>query len=109
KVEHDALADARHVVDERRHHGGSQHIDRPPGKTGAEQANDRVTAHEVADPHVRHDKDGAVVAHGRLSAKTSARAQPGLPPRRSRSMPLPPQAREIWAAFLLPLPAYGVR
>src|SRR5215831_7073590 len=36
-----------------------------------------MTAHEVANPHIWNDKDGAAVAHGRLSAKTSAGAQPG--------------------------------
>src|SRR5215467_1178749 len=36
-----------------------------------------MTAHEVADPHIWNDKDGAAVVHGRLSAKTSAGTQPG--------------------------------
>jgi hypothetical protein len=76
KVEHEALADPRHVVDKRRHRPGGQHVDRSLGKTLAQHANDRVAADEVADPHVGHDKDGTVVAHGRMSAKTSAAAQP---------------------------------
>jgi hypothetical protein len=35
-----------------------------------------VTADEVADPHVWDDKDGTAGAHGRITAKTSPRAQP---------------------------------
>src|SRR5262249_27733650 len=40
-------------------------------------------------------KDGAVVAHGRLSAKTSARAQPGPHPARWRGPTSPLQGEVI--------------
>ena len=86
QVEYDAPADAWHVVNERRNHCRGQHIDRPPGKSLAQQANDRVTAHEVADPHVGDDKDGTAGAHGRITAKTSPCAQPGRAGGRSKAM-----------------------
>ena len=49
QVPHDALAHPRHVVEQRRHHGGGQHVDWAAGD-------------EIADPHVGNEQDGRRVA-----------------------------------------------
>jgi hypothetical protein len=53
-----ALAYPRHVVEERRHHRGCQHVDRPGREALMQQLHDRVAANEIADPHVGHDQNG---------------------------------------------------
>ena len=48
-----------HVVDQRCHHRAGQQVDRPVGKTVAQEPNDRVAANEVADPGIGDDQDRA--------------------------------------------------
>ena len=62
QVEHDPLAHAGHVVEERRDHGGGQHVDRPVREALLEEPHHRVAAHEIADPHVGHDQDRSLAA-----------------------------------------------
>ena len=57
QVEHDAVADAGHVVEEGRHHGRGQHVDRAAREPLIEEADHAVAAHEIADPHIGHDQD----------------------------------------------------
>ena len=60
-VPDDALADPRHVVDERGAERGGEHVHRPVGKPPAQELNHGVAADEVADPHVRHQQDGGAI------------------------------------------------
>ena len=61
EVHHNGLAQPRHVVGQRRAQGGRQHVNRPRRETRLQEFHDRVAAHEVADPHVRHDQNRASV------------------------------------------------
>ena len=56
----DALAHARHVVEQRRDHSAWS-ARRPGGcgKRALQQLDHRVAAHEIADPHVGHEQDRA--------------------------------------------------
>src|SRR5262249_14411037 len=57
QVGDDALAHARHIVEQRRDHRGRQDVDRGAWKSLLQQLNDGVAANEVADPHVGYDQN----------------------------------------------------
>jgi hypothetical protein len=56
QVGDNALANARHVVEEWGDHRCGQHVDCSSWQPLFQQLYDRVTANEIADPHVRNDQ-----------------------------------------------------
>ena len=61
QVGHNRLAHSRHVIEQRRDQGSCQNVDSPGGDPLLQQPHDRVAAHEIADPHVRHDQDWSLM------------------------------------------------
>jgi hypothetical protein len=57
QVGDDALAHARHVIEQRCDHRGRQDVDRGVWKSLFQQLNDGMAANEVANPHVRDDEN----------------------------------------------------
>src|SRR5262249_7656237 len=57
QVDDDALAHARHIVEQRRDHRGRQDVDRGGWQSLVQQLNDAWAANEVADPHVGYDQN----------------------------------------------------
>ena len=61
QVDHDRLAQFGHVVGQRGAQCRREHVHRARGKSRFQQLHDAVAAHEVADPHVRHEQNRTTV------------------------------------------------
>jgi hypothetical protein len=57
QIDHDGLPQLGHVVGKRRAQAGRKHIHRARGEAGLQQFHDTMAAHEIANPHVRHEQN----------------------------------------------------
>jgi hypothetical protein len=56
QIEHHCLANARHVIGQRRTQGRAEDVDCEVRVLGVQHFHHRVAAHEIADPHIRNDQ-----------------------------------------------------